>query len=140
MEEHPPFWLKYDPWVEDDFEIGTSTRSKISSAHHACYAGADNAKELNPWDENEVMSEVRLAANKQHWRWTFELPSRIGAGHSNSQSHRHRTSLELPSFFTHGIKPKSSTGAQNHDAEARCLVKRLCLAGTRLKQSWENLL
>ena len=34
--------------VENYFAIGTSTRSEISSAHHACYAGADCAIELNP--------------------------------------------------------------------------------------------
>ncbi len=51
-QEHPPFWLKYDPWVDDDLEIGTSTRSKISSAHHACYAGASDDIELDAWDEN----------------------------------------------------------------------------------------
>ena len=34
--------------VENYFAIGTSTRSEISSAHHACYAGADCAIKLNP--------------------------------------------------------------------------------------------
>jgi hypothetical protein len=47
MKEHPPFWLKQDPWVENDFDIGTSTRSEISSAHHACYAGAGDAIEID---------------------------------------------------------------------------------------------
>ena len=33
--------------VEKHFAIGTSTRSAISSAHHACYAGAGDAIEID---------------------------------------------------------------------------------------------
>jgi hypothetical protein len=65
MKEHPPFWLKHDPWVDDDLEIGTSTRSKISSAHHACYAGADDSIELDLGDDNEitVASDLQLISS-----------------------------------------------------------------------------
>ena len=52
--------------VENYFAIGTSTRSEISSAHHACYAGAGGAIEIDPGDENEL-NGVRPGTHKRNY-------------------------------------------------------------------------
>ena len=52
--------------VEKYFAIGTSTRSAISSAHHACYAGAGDAIEIDPRSENKL-NGVRPGTQKHSY-------------------------------------------------------------------------
>ena len=77
--------------VEDYFTIGTSTRSEVSSAHNACYAGADCAIELNPRVDYESR---RRNDNKSSYHSTSEAQHRGGVKAKISTTRRRYRSVE----------------------------------------------